>query len=94
MPYCGDNLLCIVVEHDVWVLEMEIIRVLGLEGSTDWKDDIPDYCRAKILVPRFDAEDEELSLISVTGLYYFIRTTNEIIEDNPHHYAKVKPEKN
>lgn len=92
MPFCGDNLLCIILGNDVWILESELIRSVGL-SSTEWKEDIPEFCFAKLPVPIFDCDDAELSLISQAGLYYFIKSYYELIEDDPHYYAKVKPEK-
>ena len=94
MPFCGDNLLCIILGNEVWILESEIIRSVGLEGSNQWKKDMPKFCFAKIALPIFDCANAELSLISVAGLYYFIKSHFEFMEDDHHFYARVIPEKN
>lgn len=93
MPFCGDKLLCIVLRNEVWILESEIIRSVGIEGSNQWKEDIPEFCFAKIAVPILDCNNAELSLISMAGLFYFNKSHYEFMEDDHHYYAKVNPVK-
>lgn len=93
MPFCGDKLLCIVLRNEVWILESEIIRSVGIEGSNQWKEDIPEFCFAKIAVPILDCNNAELSLISMAGLFYLNKSHYEFMEDDHHYYAKVNPVK-
>ena len=82
-PLWGDEVLAIHDGREIWIIESEVSRVLGLSESGRWRNDIPDDCRSKFDLPHFEGYTSEIELVSLMGLHIFANDGNELLDGDP-----------
>lgn len=85
----GDDLIGLHYRGGIWVFQNEICRIFGIDQNLLEERDFSDDSRAVVVIPRLDGGLSEVVLISLSGLYLFVRNTEQAFITEKDIYEKV-----